>query len=112
MPIQNTKDALQQKIEILKTIQQELRHFYMTTNDLDESDGIRQLLNEVAETLYTKETELDSLEAVSEIPPVSDAEKETLTSILQQLDSYVRSDQNVHMCVSYLTQIAERVKRT
>ena len=105
-------DFINQKITAMQVIQHSLTFLYTRTTDLDDSDAIRAQLTSLNEELFALQSERNAMVDTSTvIPPPTDAEIQTLNSILKQLDAYVQTDENVHMAISYLQQIADQVKK-
>jgi hypothetical protein len=99
-------DFLAKKITGLQVIQHELTHIYTGITDLDLADEIRGKLTSLNATLFALQSALNSLKAsTAVVPKPSDNEINGLTSALQQLDAYVRNDENVHMALNYLMQV-------
>ena len=106
----NALDALKKEVSALDVIINELNHFYAVSDDFADSAKIRAELNDVEEIRFTKKAQLDALTAAQDLgDAVSAEEQRTLTEALTSLDKYVRSDQGVAMCISYLTQIANEI---
>jgi hypothetical protein len=106
----NQDDLLKQQITALNVIINELNHFYAINVDFQQSANIRADLNQVEEIRYAKQAKLDALNAGQGLGgPVTPQEQAALTQALTSLDKYVRSDQSVAMCISYLTQIANAI---
>lgn len=106
----NSVEALKKEVSALDTIIAELNHFYAVCDDFEESANIRAELNGVEEVRFTKKGQLDALTAAEDLgDAVSAEEQQALTEALTSLDKYVRSDQSVAMCISYLTQIASEI---
>ncbi|SRR5258707_206743 len=101
---------LTDKITGLQMISQELTRIYTGVTDLDLADQVRAEVTSVNQLLFTLQSARNSLEAASDpVPPPDDARLEALTVALHQLDAYVRSDQNIHMALNYLTQVASLI---
>jgi hypothetical protein len=102
---------LTQKITALQVIQQALTSLYTQTTDLDLSDTIRSKLTRVNEDLFALESERSALTDASQVvSPPSQAQIQQLNETLTQLDAYVHSDQNIHMAINYLDQLADQIK--
>jgi hypothetical protein len=103
-------EALKKEVSALDMIVDELNHFYAVSDDFEESAKIRAELNGVEEIRFTKKAQLDALAAAQGLDnPVSAEEQQSLAQALASLDKYVRSDQSVAMCISYLTQVASEI---
>ena len=101
------------KITALTAISQEMTRIYLSINNLNVSDQYRGEVTSLNQLLFALESARNSLEAASEpIPPPSAARLEALENALRQLDSYVRSDQELHTAFNYLTQVANLVKNS
>jgi hypothetical protein len=101
---------LTDKITALRVISQELTRIYLTITDLDVADQFRAEVTSLNQLLFALESARNSLEAASDpIPPPTDDRIAALENALRQLDAYVRSDQNIHMALNYLTQVANLV---
>src|SRR5690349_11997454 len=104
------EDLLKQQISALNVIINELNHFYAISADFQQSAAIRADINQAEEIRYEKQAKLDSLNAAQNLgSPVTQQEQAALTQALTSLDKYVRSDQSVSMCISYVTQIANAI---
>jgi hypothetical protein len=102
---------LTDKITGLRVIQQELSRIYTSITNLDFADDVRQRLTSLNQTLFALNSARNSLEAtVNEVEPPSKKRVETLADALRQLDAYVRNDQNIHMALNYLTQVASLIR--
>jgi hypothetical protein len=107
MANEETIQFLTKKITGLQVVQQEMTRLFTTTGDLDLADQIRSRLTSLNETLFALQSARNSLVAASNVvPPPDEGRVEALTSALRQLDTFVRSDQNIHMALSFLTQVA------
>jgi hypothetical protein len=103
-------DFLETQITALRAISQELTRIYLTLTDLDEADKFRSEVTSVNQLLFALESARNNLVAAGNpIEPPSPARIAALENALRQLDAYVRSDQNVHMALNYLTQVANLV---
>jgi hypothetical protein len=103
---------LTNKITGLQVVQQEMSRLFTTTGDLDLADRIRSRLTSLNETLFALESTRNSLVAASNVvPPPDEGRVKALTNALRQLDTFVRSDQNIHMALSFLTQVADLLKQ-
>lgn len=106
----NDSEALQKQISALTIIDNELSHFYAICPDFSDSAAIRQQAYGVEEELYTKQAELDALNAGTGVnQPLTDAQVASLEQVLTSLDKYVRNDDNTNMCISYLTQVLNAI---
>jgi hypothetical protein len=111
MPNEAAIGFLTNKITALRVIQQELSRIYTRITNLDFADDVRQRLTSINETLFALESARNSLEATTNtIPPPTEERVQSLNSALRQLDAYVRNDQNIHMALNYLLQVASLVK--
>jgi hypothetical protein len=105
-----SSQTLKKEVSALDTIIDELNHFYSVSDDFEKSAEIRAELNEVEEIRFVKKAQFDALTAGQDLgEPVSAKEQQDLAAALSSLDKYVRSDQSVAMCISYLTQIANEI---
>jgi hypothetical protein len=103
---------LTQKITAMQVIQQSLTTLYTNATDLDLSDSIRTQLTQVNEDLFALQSERNALaESSTVVPPPTADEIQQLNDTLKQLDAYVQTDQNVHMALSYLQQVADQIKK-
>jgi predicted O-methyltransferase YrrM len=101
---------LTEQITGMRVIRQELTQIYTSTIDFNLADNIRQRLTSYNEILFALESTRNSLIVASTVvPPPSQGRIEALTRALRQLDNYVRSDQNIHMALNYLTQVADMI---
>lgn len=101
---------LTDKITALRAVVQELTRIYLSITDLNDADEVRMRITGLNQLLFALESARNNLEAASDpIPPPTDERIANLEKALRQLDAYVRSDQNVHMALNYLTQVAELV---
>ena len=100
---------LNEQITALRIIQQELTRIYLTLTDPDVADEFRPRITNLEQLLFALESARNNLEAAEPIPPPSAERLAALESALKQLDAYVRSDQNVHMALNYLTQVANLI---
>lgn len=107
--INDRKDSLTQQVQALTQVLSSLNDLLLDTSDPDEADSIRLQIARTRETLFAKQAQLDALNAVSVIPPVSDAEKAAVMGALADLDRFVVADQEAHAALSFLTQIAGRI---
>lgn len=99
------------KITGLRVIQQELSRIYTRITNLDFADDVRQRLTSLNQTLFALESARNSLDTTAnEVEPPSENRVEALTHALRQLDAYVRNDQNIHMALNYLTQVASLIR--
>lgn len=102
---------LTDKITGLQVISQELSRIYTGITDLNEADRVRSKVTGINEILFALQSARNSLEASTNVvPPPDPARIQDLTKALQQLDAYVRSDQNIHMALNYLTQVSDLIK--
>jgi len=100
---------LNEQITGLRIISQELTRIYLTLTDPDVADEFRVKITNLDQLLFALESARNNLEAAEPIPPPSAERLAALQSALQQLDAYVRSDQNIHMALNYLTQVANLI---
>jgi len=101
---------LNDKITAMRAISQELTQIYLSITDLDEADQFRTEVTSVDQLLFALESGRNNLAAAADpIPPPSTERITALENALRQLDAYVRSDQNIHMALNYLTQVANLV---
>jgi len=100
---------LNDQITALRVISQELTRIYLGLTDLDVADEFRGRITNLSQLLFALESARNNLEAAEPIPPPSAERIAALENALKQLDAYVRSDQNVHMALNYLTQLATLV---
>ncbi|MDQ1592889.1 MAG: hypothetical protein QOG71_3516 [Pyrinomonadaceae bacterium] len=103
---------LTNKIIGLEVIQRELSHIYTGLTNLDFSDDVRQRLTSVNQMLLALESARNSLEAAESVPPPPASRVKSLEVALQRLDAYVRNDQNIHMALAYLDQVANLINAT
>lgn len=102
-----------QKITGLQVVQQALTSLYTQTTDLDDSDTIRAKLTRLNEELFALQSERNAMaDASTVVTPPTQAEIQSLDSILKQLDAYVHTDENVHMAINYLQQIADQITKS
>jgi hypothetical protein len=111
MPNEAAIQFLAGKITGMQVIRQELTRIYTSIIDLDLADEVRQRITSLNETLFALESTRNSLEAAENvIPPPPEDRVQALGSALRQLDAYVRNDQNIHMAMNYLTQVASLIR--
>jgi hypothetical protein len=102
-----------QKITGLQVVQQALTNLYTQATDLDISDAIRAQLTRLNEELFALQSERNAMADTSNVvPPPAPGEIQALNDILKHLDAYVHTDQNVHMAINYLQQVADQIKGT
>jgi hypothetical protein len=102
---------INQKITGLQVVQQALTNLYTQATDLDISDTIRAQLTRLNEELFALQSERNAMVDTSNVvSPPTPGEILALNDILKQLDAYVHTDQNVHMAISYLQQVADQIK--
>jgi DNA repair ATPase RecN len=107
MPNEDARQFIAKKVTALRITVQELTRIYITIGDLDLADTVRSRITDINETLFALESAQNSLEAATAVVPPPDAARtEALRAALHQLDTYVRNDQNIHMAINYLTQVA------
>jgi len=107
MPNEEARQFIAQQVTALRITVQELTKIYLGIADLDLADTVRSQITDINQTLFAFESALNSLDAATAvIPPPSEARIQALTAALRQLDAYVRNDENIHMALSYLTQVA------
>lgn len=107
MPNEEALQFLSKQITGLRIVSQELTRIYTGIADLDLADTVRSQITDINQTLFALESAKNSLDAATNVvPPPSEARVQALTNALRQLDAYVRSDQNIHMALNYLTQVA------
>jgi hypothetical protein len=108
------EEALQfltKQITGLQMISQELSRIYTGITDLDLADEVRSQVTSINEVLFALQSARNSMEAASTvIQPPSEDRVQALMTALHQLDAYVRSDQNIHMALNYLTQVASLIR--
>jgi hypothetical protein len=104
---------INQKITGLQIVQQALTNLYTQESDLNASDAIRAQLTSLNEELFVLQSERSAMaDASNVVPPPASSEIQALNDILKQLDAYVHTDQNVHMAINYLQQVADQIKNT
>jgi hypothetical protein len=104
-------DFINHKITAMQVVQQALTSLYTQTTDLDDSDTIRAQLTSVNEELFALQSERNAMaDTTNVVPPPTNDEIQNLNIILKQLDAYVQTDENVHMAINYLQQIADQLK--
>lgn len=105
------QEFLNDQITAMRAISQELNRIYLRITDLDEADEFRAgELSSVNQLLFALESARNNLVAASEpIPPPTPSRRAALESALRQLDSYVRSDQDIHKAIGFLTQVASLI---
>jgi hypothetical protein len=102
---------INQKITGLQVVQQALTNLYTQATDLDVSDTIRAQLTRLNEELFALQSERNAMaDASNVVSPPAPGEIEALNNILKQLDAYVHTDENVHMAINYLQQMADQIK--
>jgi hypothetical protein len=112
MPNEEAIRFLTQKITGLQVVQQEMTRIYTSIKDLDEADDVRSQLTSLNEILFALQSARNSLQAATNVVPPPDANRvKALTDALRQLDGFVRSDQNIHLALNFLTQIADLIKQ-
>jgi hypothetical protein len=105
-----TIDGVKQELAALDVIANELNHFYsMTSSETDSLKIYNQILM-LGDIQFAKRKELDALEAAGDSSALTEAQKQELQDVLDQLHRYVRNDQTTQMCISYVLQIADRLK--
>jgi hypothetical protein len=110
MPDEDARQFLAKQITALRIVTQELTRIYTGLIDLDLADRVRSQITEINETLFALESAQNNLDAAANVvPPPTDARILALSNALRQLDAYVRSDENIHMALNYLTQVAEMI---
>jgi hypothetical protein len=109
MPINNKEDSLLEQVQGLELIIHGLNDLILNSDNADEIDSLRLRRTRVRQLLFTKQAQLDAVRAMSVIPPLTDAERDTVTAALSELDRFVIADQEVHVALSLLTQIANRI---
>jgi hypothetical protein len=93
MPDLKTKeDSLLEQVHALEIIMQELRERFLTTNDPNALDDIREEMAETRELLFVRESQLNSVQSMSVIPPVTEEERKAVLGALEKLDGFVRTD--------------------
>jgi hypothetical protein len=103
---------LTEKITGFEVIQQEMTRIYTRITDLDLADQVRGRLTNLNTMLFALQSARNSLEAASnEVPPPDNERIQALNNALRQLDAFVRSDQNIHMALSFLTQVASLIRQ-
>ncbi len=103
--------VLNERVTGLNVVFQELSNLYNSSPDLEFRRSVRPQLTELNEDILFMESERDALVASTEVvTPPSVQEIADVETALKQLDVYVRSDQNFHMSIAYLQQIAEQLK--
>ena len=100
---------LNEQITALRVISQELTRIYLSLTDLDVADEFRGRITNLNQLLFALESARNNLEAAESIPPPSAERIAALENALKQLDAYVRNDQNVHLALNFLTQVADLV---
>ncbi|MDX6270651.1 MAG: hypothetical protein QOD28_1874 [Acidobacteriota bacterium] len=100
---------LTSKIIGLEVIQRELSHIYTGVTNLDFSDDVRQRLTSINQMLFALESARNSLEAAESVSPPPVSRIQALEVALSRLDAYVRNDQNIHMALAYLDQVADLI---
>ncbi len=102
---------INQKITGLQVVQQALTNLYTQATDLNISDTIRAQLTNLNEELFALQSERNAMaDATNVVSPPTPSEIQALNDILKQLDAYVHTDQNLHMAISYLQQVADQIK--
>jgi hypothetical protein len=102
---------INQKITGLQVVQQALTNLYTQATDLDVSDTIRAQLTRLNEELFALQSERNAMaDASNVVSPPTAGEIEALNNILKQLDAYVHADENMHMAINYLQQMADQIK--
>lgn len=110
MPNEAALKFVNEKITAMKAISQELTQIYLSLTDLNEADRFRAKITSINELLFALESARNNIEAAADpVPPPSQERIAALQAALQQLDGYVRSDQNIHMALNYLNQVATMV---
>ena len=103
---------LTNKITGLQVVRQEMNRIYTGITDLDQADQVRARITSLNEMLFALQSARNSLQAATKVvPPPEEARVQALTQALRQLDAFVRSDQNIHMALNYLTQVANLIKQ-
>lgn len=105
-------DFVTKKVAALETIQQNFRDILASTTDLEIADDVRGDLSSVNMQLFALKTALNSLRASqTPVPPPSDAQVQSLTDALRQLDGFVRDDAQVQVSLNLLTQLATAISQ-
>lgn len=103
---------INQKITGLQVVQQALTNLYTQATDLNLSDTIREQLTSLNEELFALQSERNAMaDASNVVSPPTPNEVQALNKILTQLDAYVHLDQNVHMAINYLQQVADQINK-
>lgn len=110
MANEEARQFIAKQVTALRITAQELTRIYISIGDLDLADSVRSQITDINQMLFALESAQNSLEAATDvIPPPSDARIQALTTALRQLDAYVRNDEDIHMALSFLTQVAGMV---
>ena len=105
-------DFVTKKVAALETIQQNLKDILASTTDLEVADDVRGDLSSVNTQLFALKTALNNLKASqTPVSPPSDAQIQSLTDALRQLDGLVREDAQIQMSLSLLTQLATAISQ-
>jgi hypothetical protein len=103
-------DFVTKKVAALETIQQNLKDILASTTDLEVADDLRGDLSSVNMQLFALKTALNNLKASqTPVPPPSDAQIQSLTDALRQLDGFVREDAQIQVSLNLLTQLATAI---
>ena len=106
----NRAAELRREITALEIIRNELRHYYATTRDVTIASDLRQRDAELSERIDLARTILDRFRSSGVLVPLSAEERERQANALADLDQYIRDDQSIHTSISYLMQIASRLR--
>ena len=101
---------LREKITAMQIVVQEMTRIYLGTTDLNLADAIRAEITSMNQVLFALESARNSLEAsANEVPPPSAERVQALIEALHRLDTYVRSDQQIHLALNFLTEVANLI---
>lgn len=106
----NRAAELRREITALEIIRSELRHYYATTRDISIAADLRQRHAELSERIDLARAILDRFRSSGVLTPLTPEERERQTKALADLDQYIRDDENIHTSISYLMQVASRLR--
>ena len=110
MANEDPRQFIMSQITALRITVQELTRIFSRTGDLDFADRIRADITDINQQIFAFESALNSLNAAGGIiPPPSAQRVAALNAALRQLDGFVRSDQNLHAAIDFLTQVASAI---
>ena len=106
----NRAVELRREITALEIIRNELRHYYATTREITIASDLRQRDAELSERIDLARAILDRFRSSGILAPLTAEERQRQEKALADLDQYIRDDENIHTSISYLMQIAGRLR--